>query len=120
MTMLETNRASLRLAGILLLFALTVAFVWLMPAWLLTPDMLPAFTAGILIIAAVCITSARSDNSATTYRRLTFLLWWVLLSSEEFFVRLNETADTASGRLRRKRSKKPWYGCWCSSVARSC
>jgi O-antigen ligase len=92
-----TNRAALRIAGILLLFALTVAFVWLMPAWMLTPDMLPAFTAGILIIGAVCFASARLGDSSETYRRLTFLLWWVLLSSEEFFVRLNQTEDTALG-----------------------
>jgi len=97
MTMPVTNRAALRIAGILLLFALTVAFVWLMPAWMLTPDMLPAFTAGILIIGAVCFASARLGDSSETYRRLTFLLWWVLLSSEEFFVRLNQTEDTALG-----------------------
>jgi O-antigen ligase len=92
-----TNRAGLRFAGILLLFALTAAFVWLMPAWLLTPDMLPAFTVGILIVAAVCFASGRLGSSDETYRRLTFLLWWVLLSSEEFFVRLNQTEDTALG-----------------------
>ncbi len=91
------NRAALRSAGVLLLFALTGAFVWLAPAWMFTPDMLPAFGTGILIIGAVCFATARQGDAEETYRRLTFLLWWVLLSSEEFFVRLNQTEDTASG-----------------------
>jgi O-antigen ligase len=95
--MSETNRSALRLAGILLLFVLTMAFVWLMPAWMLAPDMLPAFTVAILIIGAVSLASARGGDSGEVYRRLTFLLWWLLLSSEEFFVRLNQTEDTASG-----------------------
>ncbi len=92
-----THRAGLRLAALLSLFVLTLAFVWLMPAWLLTTAMLPAFSVGILIIGGVFFASARGGNSGEVYRRLAFLLWWVLLSSEEFFVRLNQTEDTAAG-----------------------
>jgi O-antigen ligase len=91
------DRAALRLAGILFLFGLTAAFVWLMPAWMLTPDMLPAFAAAILIIGGFCFASSRSGDRGETQRRLTFLVWWVLLTSEEFFVRLNQTEDTAQG-----------------------
>jgi O-antigen ligase len=96
-TLSETGRKALRLAGIVLLFALTVAFVWLMPAWMLTADMLPAFGAAILIIGAVFVTAAFGGDSEQIYSRLTLLLWWVLLSSEEFFVRLNDTEATAAG-----------------------
>lgn len=83
----------------ILLFVLTMAFVWLMPAWMLTPDMLPAFAAGILILGGLWVAASRRGAAGETYRRLTFLLWWVLLSSEEFFVRLNGTEDTAAGRF---------------------
>ena len=81
------------------LFALTTAFVWIMPGWMLTPDMLPAFAAGLLILGGLWVAAARRGGAGETYRRLTFLLWWVLLSSEEFFVRLNGTEDTAAGRF---------------------
>lgn len=90
-------RAALRLAGILLLFVLTAACVWLMPGWMLTSDMLPAFSAGILIIGVVCVVAGRSGDQEETHRRLTFLLWWFILSSEEFFVRLSQTEDTVRG-----------------------
>ena len=86
-----------RLAGILFLFALTAAGVFLMPAWMLTPDMLPAFGVAILIVGAICYASACGGDPGDIHRRLTFLAWWVLLSSEEFFVRLNQTEDTAQG-----------------------
>jgi hypothetical protein len=85
------------LAGIVFLFALTGVLVWITPAWILTAEMLPAFIAAILIIGALCFASTLRGDPGETYRRLTFLLWWVLLSSEEFFVRLNQTEDTAQG-----------------------
>ena len=96
MSLSVTERAA-RLAGILFLFALTAAGVFLMPAWMLTPDMLPAFGVAILIVGAICYASACGGDPGAIHRRLTFLAWWVLLSSEEFFVRLNQTEDTAQG-----------------------
>jgi O-antigen ligase len=59
--------------------------------------MLPAFAVSVFVIGAVIVAHGRGGDSDATHRRLTFLLWWVLLGSEEFFVRLNQTEDTARG-----------------------
>jgi O-antigen ligase len=80
--------------GVLALGAACV--VRLLPASLVSWETIPALIVGALTAAALLLISGLSDARSGT-RRLAFFLWWVLLSSEEFFIRWNESASTSAG-----------------------
>jgi O-antigen ligase len=83
-------------AGFACLFVCSLAAAFLAPAWMLSTDMLPVAIIGNLFVLLLCVVAALS-RSGERPRNLTFALWWVLMSSEEFFVHRAETETTMAG-----------------------
>jgi len=84
-------------AGLAALFAFSLAAAFLAPGWMLSPDILPVAIIGNLFVLLLCVVAALSRDEGARLRNLTFALWWVLISSDEFFVYRAETETTMAG-----------------------
>jgi O-Antigen ligase len=88
----------LQLAALAVALAASAAFVmYALPNPLVTWDTVPCLLVGILLCVAFRMILGLSRAPAQSTKRLTWFLWWVLLSSEEYFIRWNETSETLGG-----------------------
>lgn len=83
----------------LALFAAAAFFMTVVPATLLTWETVPFALAGNAMFLLLAVYAGRSATGVRQEKRLAFVVWFLLISSEEFFVRRNEIEDTFSGNM---------------------
>jgi O-antigen ligase len=94
------SRSIVANATVALTLSAAAAFVMtVVPTSLLTWETVPFALTGNAIFLLLAIYTGRSATRVQQEKRLAFVLWFLLISSEEFFVRRNEIEDTFSGNM---------------------
>jgi O-antigen ligase len=97
-----SEQAGLRLSrvfGVAVLCAMAALFMFLLPAAFISEDMIAVIAVGTALLLLLSISLSLSKAQAHHPRNVLFVVWWILLSSEEFFIRWNTSENTFAGQL---------------------